>query len=118
MNGMLKKNMCDLAPNAMNKDIKDLGDRRQTYVGDGLQYACKWWAKHLCFASEGGDNIGQIIELLEYFFEHRLSPWLETLSIMGNMSYGVSSLRDVRDWLVNVSPHTCLFSSLIELPFY
>jgi hypothetical protein len=117
MNRMLRRNICGISQNTLNKDIEDLHERRHRNIGDGLEYACKWWAKHLCFASKDGDNIGHIIKLLDYFFEHHILSWLEVLSIMGDLSSGADSLRDIRVWLGTGVSSQIIFPSLTEQPF-
>jgi hypothetical protein len=110
MNGLLKKNICDLPPYAVNEDIDDLNERREKYIGSGLEYACRSWANHLRFASNDGDDVGQVVELLKYFFKHNLLSWLEVLSIVGDMRCAVYSLRDVKGWFVRVSVDAFLFT--------
>ena len=96
----------------MNDAIDDLSERREKFIGGGLEYACVSWARHLRFASRGGDDIGCIVELLDYFFKHHLLPWLEVLSIAGDLRRAVYSLQNVKIWLVDVSSSTLLFVSL------
>jgi hypothetical protein len=109
MNEMLKRNICDLPQYAMNEDIDDLGERREKYIGGGLEYACKSWAKHLSFVSSRGDHLGDVLRLLECFFKHKLLPWLEVLSIIGCLGSAVYSLCDVKGWLINVSSQSVIF---------
>jgi hypothetical protein len=115
MNEKLKRNICDLPPYAMNKDIDDLGQRREKYIGDGMEYACRSWAKHVRFVSCHGTHIGDVVKSLEWFFNHKLLSWLEVLSIIGDLGSAVYSLRDVRGWLVDVSAIILLFSLLIQV---
>jgi hypothetical protein len=103
MNSLLKKNICDLPPYAINRDIDDLDTRREKYIGGGLEYACRSWAKHLQSASRHGGDVGRVVNLLEYFLKHHLLSWLEVLSIAGDMQCAVYSIRDVRGWFVDVS---------------
>ena len=103
MNSSLKKNICDLPPYAMNKDIDDLDSRREKYIGGSLEYACRSWAKHLRCASRDSEQIGQVVELLGYFLKHRLLSWLEVLSIAGDMRCAVNSIQDVKGWFIEVS---------------
>jgi hypothetical protein len=114
MNRSLKKNICGLPPYSMNKDIEDLDARREQYIGGGLEYACRSWAKHLQSASRGGDDVSHVVELLECFFKHHLLSWLEVLSIVGDMRCAIYSLRDVRGWFTDVSLNTIFYTSLIE----
>jgi hypothetical protein len=97
----------------MNRDINDLDTRRDIYIGGGLEYACRSWARHLQFGSWDVDEVGCMVKLLECFFKHHLLSWLEVLSIVGDMRCAVYSLRDVRGWLIKVSLNT-LFVSLIK----
>jgi hypothetical protein len=113
MNESLKKNVCDLPPYTVNEDIDDLDARREKYIGNGLEYACRSWANHLRLASSDGDDVGRTVELVEYFFKHHLLSWLEVLSIVGDMRCAVYSLRDVKDWFVRVSVDALLFTFLI-----
>jgi hypothetical protein len=103
MNKKLKKNICGLPVYAMNSEIKDLGERRKKHIGSGLEYACKSWARHICIASRDGDGVRHIIKSLETPFKHNLLPWLEVLSVIGDLGCAVYTLRDVRAWLVGVS---------------
>jgi hypothetical protein len=117
MNVSLKKNICGLPPYTMNKDIEDLDARREKYIGSGLEYACRSWAKHLQSASRDGDDVRHVVELLECFFKHHLLSWLEVLSIGGDMRCAIYSILDVRGWFTNVSLDTVLFTSIIEHMF-
>jgi NACHT domain len=109
MNNSLKKNICKLPRYTMNAEIDDLDERRMEYIGDGLEYGCKWWAKHLRLASRDGENVKRVIESLEDFFEHHLLQWLEVLSIVGDLRCAVYSLHDVTSWLVDVSVSSFFF---------
>jgi hypothetical protein len=115
MNEKLKRNICDLPPYAMNEDIDDLGERREKYIGGGLEYACRSWAKHLRFASCHGTHVRDVVKSLEWFFNHKLLSWLEILSIIGDLGSAVYSLRDVRGWLVEASAIILLFSLFIQV---
>jgi hypothetical protein len=103
MNKKLKKNICDLPVYAMNSEITDLDERRKKHIGRGLEYACKSWARHLCMAFKDGDGVRYIIESLEIFFKHNLLPWLEVLSVIGDLGCAVYTIRDIKAWLVKVS---------------
>jgi WD40 repeat protein len=110
MNTLLKKNICELPPYAMNSDIDDLDARRKKYIGEGLEYRCRSWAKHLRLASRNDDNARDIIRSLKEFFDAHLLQWLEVLSIVGDLRCAVYSSHDLTAWLVDVST-VCLFFS-------
>jgi hypothetical protein len=115
MNMMLKKNICDLPAYAMNCEIKDLGERREKYIGSGLEYACRSWARHLCFAYRDEGDVRYVIKSLESFFKHNLLLWLEVLSIIGDLGCAVYTLRDVKAWLVEVSQMASMVSQFGHL---
>jgi len=102
MEKKLKRNICNLPRYAMNEDVRDLGKRREEYIGGGLEYACRSWAKHLRFSSHGGDNAEHVAKMLECFFKYNLLSWLEVMSIVGDVSRGIYLLHDVKAWLINV----------------
>jgi hypothetical protein len=114
MNGSLKKNICHFPPYALNRDIGDLDARKDRFIGGGLEYACRSWAKHLRFASRDDNDIGRIVKLLECFLKHHLLSWLEVLSIVGDMRCAVYSLRDVKGWFVAVSLNALLFILFLQ----
>jgi hypothetical protein len=103
MKEKLKKNICGLPRYAMNREVEDLGERRKKHIGNGLEYACKSWARHLRITSRDCDGVRDILESLEMFFKHNLLPWLEVLSIIADLGSAVYTLRDVKAWLAEVS---------------
>jgi NACHT domain len=115
MNASLKKNICALPRYAMNADIEDLYKRREKYIGGGLEYGCRSWAKHLGLASrdDDSDNVGDVVECLKDFFERHLLAWLEVLSIVGDLRSAVYSLHDVIAWFVDVSASSDYFKLLL-----
>jgi hypothetical protein len=103
MNMRLKKNICQLPRYSMNAEVDDLDARRKAYIGDGLEYGCRSWVKHLRLASRDGDNVRDVVGSLKEFFDLHLLEWLEVLSIVGDLRCAVYSLHDVTAWLVDVS---------------
>ena len=57
MTELLWNNICDLPAYTMNEDIYDLGKHQQACIGDGLEDACRSWAKHLHFTSGDNDSV-------------------------------------------------------------
>jgi WD40 repeat protein len=119
MNNSLKRNICEIPRYAMNADISDLDARRERYIGSGLEYGCRSWAKHLRLGSMDRDNVRLVVQSLKEFFHGHLLQWLEVLSIVGDVRYAVYSLQDVVVWLVDVSTSlmflSCLFSLSAEM---
>jgi NACHT domain len=113
MNTSLKRNICELPQYAMNAEAHDLDERREKYIGDGLDYGCRSWAKHLLLASRDAENVRPVVESLKEFFYHHLLEWLEVLSIVGDLRCAVYSLHDVTSWLVDVSASAFFFISIL-----
>lgn len=102
MNAKLERNLCKLPRYAMNADIEDLAWRRKEHVGEALEYACMFWAKHLHAAERFGDHVKPIVALLDTFIQKRLLAWLEVLSVMNELRTAIYSLDYVQGWLLMV----------------
>jgi NACHT domain len=104
MHQTLKMNICELPRYAMNKDISNLPERHEKYIGASLMYACQSWANHLRLSSTAYNDSGaEIVKCVNRFFEENLLSWLEVLSIGGNLRVAIYSLHEVRSWLIDVS---------------
>jgi hypothetical protein len=104
MNTTLTKNICNLPRYSLNKDIKDLPERRKQLIGAPLAYACSSWAKHLlssCF--EICNDTRGIVDLVNDLLQKRFLSWLEVLSIEDNLQVSVYALHDMSLWLTDVS---------------
>jgi hypothetical protein len=67
-------------------------------------YAYQFWAYHLRLSDIAYDDSGaKIVKYVNQFFEESLLPWLEVLSIKGNLHVAIYSLHEVRSWLIDVS---------------
>ena len=100
----LRFNICKLEDSRLaNADIEDLGSRIKENISYALQYSCLYWLDHLCFTPNNGDR--RVRESLNTFFEGPYTLfWVEVLSILGMVPFGISSLRKaISIWLV-VSP--------------
>jgi hypothetical protein len=96
-------NICKLEDSRLaNDDVKDLASRIKENISDALQYSCLYWANHLCFTPNTGDE--SVWGSLREFFEGPYPLfWIEVLSIMGMLRIGVPSLRKVTSTLLKVS---------------
>ena len=104
MNKVLKRNVCDLPCYAMNDNVSDLSERKKRFIGNALEYACKFWADHLHKAKiSDKELISKIVVSLTKFFQRDSLPWLEVLSILGKLAVGVQLLNKVVQWLSVVS---------------
>ena len=100
MNHTLQKNMCNLPEAVRNSEVPDLKERREKYIPNALEYACKSWHKHL------PDNLTaqgpKITAILHHFLANKFLCWLEILSVFGAVRDAIAAL-EVATMLVNVS---------------
>ncbi|KIO19341.1 hypothetical protein M407DRAFT_31012 [Tulasnella calospora MUT 4182] len=83
-----------------NAEIPDLHSRLRRAVSPHLGYCCEHFASHLLRA---GCDDKELIELVNVFCNTKLLVWVESLSLLGKVDSGVTSLRAVEDWYKRVS---------------
>ena len=114
MGERLKRNICNLDDYTVLSEVKDLSVLRKTYVGDALEYACRFWTKHLLETPSKTPHVEEVQKAIDKFFTVHLLHWMEVLAITGNLGNGVYSMNDIEQWcsLVGVIQFTCqnLFS--------
>ena len=103
MGERLKKNICRLDDHAILSEVNDLSGCRKVYIGDTLEYACCFWAKHLVGIPGSGPDIGEVQEAIDKFFTTSLLFWIEVLSLLGKLDIGVYALNDIQQWYKLVS---------------
>ena len=103
MKERLKKNICDLDGLPLLSRVKDLPDRRTAHIGSALEYACRFWTKHLSGIRSSGPHIEQVKVAIDEFFTTNLLFWIEVLSLTGHLNVGVYALHDVDQWYLSVS---------------
>ena len=99
MGERLKRNICGLDLS----DVKDLSAQRKEHIGDGLEYACEFWTKHLVESPNSGCNAERVQEAIDKFFTTHLLFWIEVLAIMGRLDVSVYSINDIQQWYNLVS---------------
>ena len=99
---LLKQNVCDLEQRSYSES--DLKQRCNLCIPSALRYACRYWASHLLHTSFRAS----IVSDLRMFVDKALKPWIETLSLLGDLHIAVASLKAVQQWLkvssVRLSP--------------
>ena len=108
MKKRLKKNICNLRDYAVLSEVEDLPARRNTYIGSSLEYACRFWARHLASVPADGPHAKRMQEEIDEFFAKRLLCWIEVLSIVGRLGVAVYAINEIRQWYISVSytrPH-------------
>ena len=110
MKERLKKNLCGLDDYAALSEVEDLPARRETFIGGSLEYACRFWTRHLISIPGKGPHVGRIQEAIDEFFTMRLLCWIEVLGISGHLGGAVYAINDIRQWYISVS-HTRVYLS-------
>ena len=103
MKERLRKNICDLDGCPLLSDVKDLPERRKACIGSALEYACRFWTRHLSEIPSSGSHIERVKAAIEKFFTTHLLFWIEVLSLTGYLDVGVYALHDIDRWYLLVS---------------
>ena len=111
MKEQLKKEICDLEDYAVLSEVRDLSVRRKTCIGASLEYACRFWTRHLASLSGDGPHVERVREAIDEFFTTHLLCWIEVLSIVGCLEVAIHAINDMRQWYISVS-HTRMCSHI------
>ena len=103
MKERLKKNICDLDDYVVLSEVQDLSARRETSIGGSLEYACRFWTRHLASIPGNGLHVERVREAIDEFLTNRLLCWIEVLSIVGCLEVAVHAINDIRQWYISVS---------------
>ena len=102
MKERLKRNICNLDDHAILSKVKDLPARRRAHIGDALEYACRFWTKHLVEIPSNHD-VDEVHKAINEFFTTQLLYWIEVLSLTGNLGASIYATNDVHKWYSLVS---------------
>ena len=97
MRAKLKKNICHLGDQAVLSEVKDLSAQKKDYIGDTLEYACKFWTKHLLEIPSTGCHVKEVQEAVDIFFTTCLPYWIEILTLIGNLVYAINNIEQWYD---------------------
>jgi len=103
MEKRLKRNICNLDDYAVLSKVKDLSSRQKAYIGDALEYACKFWAKHLLGIPSSSPHVEEVQKAIDNFSMVHLLDWIEVLVLTGNLGVGVHAMNDTEQWYNLVS---------------
>ena len=117
MEERLKRNICGLDDYADLSSVDDLSACRKEHIGDGLQYACQFWTKHLVQSPSSGPTVEKVQQAIEKFFTVHLLFWIEVLVIMENLDICVHSINDIQQWYTLVSSRDPVWYVCIHLLF-
>ena len=102
MKKCLRKNICDLEDYAVLTEVKDLQVLGERFIGSSLEYACRFWTRHLVNVPGRGPNTNRIKQEIEVFFAKHLLYWFEVLSIVGHLGVAVHAINHIREWYISV----------------
>jgi len=103
MGERLKRNICNLDDYAVLSEVTDLSAHKKDHIGGALEYACRFWSKHLLMVPSSGSHIGEVQRAIEEFFTRCLLYWIEVLALTENLGVGVYAINDVEQWYALVS---------------
>ena len=103
MKTKLRRNICQLDDFTNLTEVGDPQERRKTYIGDALGYACQFWASHLAKSAISNPGDEEVCRAIDEFFKIHFLFWIEVLSLMGSLDIGVYALNDVDKWYNEVS---------------
>ena len=103
MKERLKRNMCNLDDYAIPSKIRDISNCRKEHIGDALEYACRFWTKHLVEIHNSSYDCEEVHKAIDEFFTTHLLFWIEVLVVMGSLDVSVYALNDIKQWYTSVS---------------
>jgi len=103
MEKRLKKNICNLDDYAVLSEVKDFSTQKKAHIGGALEYACRYWAKHLLEVPSSSPHAKEVQKATENFFTVHLLHWIEVLALTGNLGIGVHAMADIEQWYSLVS---------------
>ena len=103
MEKKLRKNICNWGDYTVLSEVKTLSAYKKDHIGGGLEYACKFWTKHLLEIPNSNPHAGKVWKAIEKFFKVHLLHWIEVLAITGNLGVGVYAMNDIQQWCNLVS---------------
>jgi hypothetical protein len=112
MEKRLQKNICNLGGYAVLDEVKDLSSRKKIHIGDALEYACKFWTKHLLEIPKSSPHAEEVQEAIDKFFTAHLLYWIEVLALTGDLGVGVHSMSDIEKWYDLVSGVWIVYQNL------
>jgi len=104
MGERLKRNICNLDDYAILSEVTDLPTHKKDHIGEALEYACRFWTKHLLMVPSSSSHVGEVQKAIEEFFTRHLLCWIEVLALTENLGVGVYAMNDVEQWYALVSP--------------
>ena len=103
MEERLKRNICNLDDYVVPREVQDFTTCKKTYIGSALEYACKFWTRHLLEVPSHGSHVEEVLNKIEKFFRVHLLHWIEALVLTGHLDVGIYAMSDIEQWCNMVS---------------
>ena len=117
MRERLKKNICNLDDYTVLSEVKDLSACQKDHIGDALEYACRFWTKHLLGVLSSSPCVKEVLEAIDQFFTTHLLHWIEALVLTRNLGAGVYAINDVEQWYASVSAIRTIYCDIYSWLF-
>ena len=98
----LERNPCCLPPFMMNQDTTDLKWVLENKLEGAVRYACSYWARHITLSPMSGDCASQVALSTRDMLKNA-PPWIEVMSLEGQLEEAIHSMHGLLDWLDKVS---------------
>ena len=103
MKERLRRNICNLDDYTSLSEVEDLPAHCKVHIGEGLEYACRFWAKHLTGVPSSSHDAEEVHRAIDVFFTTHLLFWIEVLSLTRNLGVAVYAINDIQQWYISVS---------------
>ena len=101
----LKMNPCSLPPFIMNQDTYKLTELLEKKVGSHVQYACRYWARHLELSPISNSCVNELIVSVTGMFKG--APlWIEVMSLGNHLEEVIHSMNGLLGWMDKVSHYS------------
>ena len=111
MKKRLKRNICNLDDHTILSEVENLSTHQKTHIGNALEYAYRFWTRHLVKISSDNYN-AEIQKAIDEFFTTHLLSWIEVLATMGDLGIGVYAINDIKQWYISVSIDEYIYQNL------
>jgi len=99
MQKSLQFNICNLDSSfVFDSDVPDLSNRTQKKITPILQYASRYWARHLFRAAPAENDTNDLFLRLNEFMCNKLLFWIEAMNLIDAIFECSPLLKDAEDW--------------------
>ena len=115
MDKRLKKNICSLDDYVSLDGVEDLFSQRRNNIESSLEYACKFWSRHLLGTIGSTSHTKEIEKAINDFSKTHLLHWIEVLVLLGNLDVGIYAMNDIKQWCAAVSTADIVYWTVLTI---